>query len=101
MTKLLYPSEGIYEYGQKHIEDAISNLKETCSKSYMCPNDFKYAAYVKNLRNELFGLYKTANSINNRLKRVDNIYERLSEVLLADKKMLDPLNIEERERLIV
>ena len=102
MTKLVYPSEGIYRGCQLSIEKCIGDLLSAVNSiTTSCPSEFNYSNYMNNLRNDLRGYYKSMNNINNVLKRSDSVYERVSDYLESSaSKMIQP-EMSERDRMIV
>lgn len=102
MSKLNYPSDGIYKYCRIDIEACSNNIKKAISNCYLdIPSDFAYRNYLRNLNNTLANYYKEINSINSKIKKVNATYETLSSNLSESVKNMVPTKIKDRDRMII
>lgn len=102
MTKLVYPSEGVYNKCQASLEKCVSELLSAVNSiTTYPPSEFNYREYMVNLRNELRGYYRTMNYINRTLKRSDNVYERVSDYLETSASRMVAPEIKDRDRMII
>lgn len=102
MTKLNYPSEGIYRYCRDDFELCISNLSKVISTCNLdVPANFTYKNYLNNLPSLLNEYYKEIDSINSKLQKSNKNYDNLSDALSTSTNRMESLKIKERDRMII
>lgn len=100
MTKLVYPDDGIKIYVQNNLDSAIENLKSATYNSLYVPNNFRYATYINNLKNNLNSYKNEINSINDEIKSIELNYIICSNTIKNNNKLLETKLKKKRDRLI-
>lgn len=102
MTKLVYPTNGIYKKCQSELKSCANNLSRAVSNcSLNIPSDFNYKNYLRNLDNTLSKYYNEIVSIDADLKKSDTNYENLESYLIDNIKGTTVVEIKERDRMII
>lgn len=102
MSKLVYPSDGIYKYCKNNIEACSSNLSNAISDcSFDIPSDFTYKSYLSELASVLSEYQKEINSINLKLQKSNNRFETLESDLINNTQKMVTAKIKERDRMII
>lgn len=104
MTKLVYPTNGVYNSCRSSVEATSRNLSRAvsyCSFSVPYTFNYTYRNYLYRLRNILNGYYKEINSIGYRVKYSDNNFETLENDLENSTKKMVSVKIKDRDRMIV
>lgn len=101
MSKIIYPSDGIYHYCRNHIDACTSNLiKSKSACNFDIPTNFKYRNYLINLAGLLSNYQRKLDDIDSTLQRIDKRYEDLSLDLTQGAKNIETPKIIERDRMI-
>lgn len=102
MSRLIYPSGGIYNHCSSNISGCSNHLSHAVSNSSLdIPEDFTYRSYLYSLGNTLNSYLQEINSINIKLKRTNDNFETLSNDLEDQAHKLITTSIKERNRMIV
>ena len=101
MSKLLYPSDGIYKYCKDYAESCASNLSKAIADCNLdVPSKFTFKSYLDGLDNTLETYYTEINSINSKLEMINSNYQTLSSDLKEGTQRMVTGKIKERERMI-
>ncbi len=102
MSKLEYPSEGIYGYCKDHLDSCTSDLSRAISScNFDVPSGFQYYNYLNGLDNVIGDYYKEINSISSKMLKTHNNYEMLASDLEASIKKKNISKIKDRDRVIL
>lgn len=102
MSKMIYPSDGIYNYCSHSVESCRSNLQNAIINSmFDIPDDFSYRLYLNRLSDTLRNYQREINDIGLKIRNTSNKYEQLSNYLEDGVKRMDSPKIIERDRMIV
>ena len=101
MTKLKYPSNGIYYSCRGDLSSCSSMLTSACnSASFTIPSSFIYKTYMTNLK-DVLNSYKTEmNNISDTLNKISKSYEDAEVDMTTKAKSLSNMTVKKRERLI-
>ena len=103
MTKLKYPSSGIYSSCKPHVTDSGEQLRSAAdkSKSLDVPSDFGYRNYLMNdLYGILDGYHQEVESIGEKIKVTNPRFSELSENLEKKAKSISITTIKDRVRMV-
>ena len=101
MTRLKYPTNGLYKGLKTNMDNSLSMLSKACDTcDYSTPSNFKYKNYLNNLSTLLNNYKKEMSSIVSAIKKIDNNYEELDTELYNKAKALGNYEVENRERLV-
>lgn len=102
MSKLIYPSDGIYKYCRNYIDACSNNLSNAVNNCNLdVPSGFSYKNYLSSLSSELNDFYREINSIDSKLQKSNNNYDNLASDLSLTTKRMSILKIKDRDRMIV
>lgn len=102
MSKISYPSDGIYKYSKTKIETCSNDLYNAMSYcDFDIPYDFVYKNYLNGLSNDINNYYKEVNNINDILRSTDNNYSDLENDLSFEVSKLKSIQIKDRDRMII
>lgn len=101
MTKLSYPSDGIYKYTRSHTENVARDLQRAVSSCILnIPNNFTYRKYLLSLRDTLNSYYKEISSIDDKLNKTNTNFENVAINLTKGVTDITIKKITERDRMI-
>lgn len=102
MTKLSYPTTGIYNYYSSNIENCTRYLAQALSNSvFNIPSEFVYKQRLSNLDNVISGYCKEIGEIGTKLKYSNDNFESLSDDLVNAVEKMTISKVKERERMII
>ncbi len=101
MTKLVFPSNGIYPICKNSIQGCardLFNAIENCN--YTIPSGFPHENYLRGLSGELNGYRTEVKNIGAKLKRTDRNFDNLSDNLTTNASKITTTKITKRDRMI-
>lgn len=102
MSKLYYPSEGIYKYCRNDIEAGSNNLNNAYNNCNLdVPSDFSYKNYLDSLDSTIKSYCNELNNISSKLERTNSNYDNLESDLSSKAQKMVSVKIKDRERMIV
>ena len=101
MTKLKYPSNGIYSVVNVESNDCLTHLNNALANTdYSVPNNFSYKSYMKELKSTLKDFSKEMNKIITKLSNTTTTFEETELDMIAKAKTIKGYKVIERDRMI-
>lgn len=100
MSKIKYPSEGIYYISRDLIDKSKTCLNANLNVSFDVPSDFSYRSYILKLNTISSNFYKELVSIEKAIYDSNRRFSNLSEDLSNSINKMVVTKIDARERMI-
>lgn len=102
MTKLYFPSGGIYRSSKSDIDNCLNDLSRAISNAtFDIPAGFSYSGDLRSLSSTLNNYYQELKSIDYRLQNTNNNFNILEDDLEMSAKKMEAVKIKERDRMII
>lgn len=102
MTKLVYPVEGIYNSSASLIDSCAKKIwTASVGCDFDIPSDFSHRGYLQGLGSLLSGYVSKTRTIESKIQKSNNYYEKLENDLHLDVKNMEVMKLEYRDRMIV
>lgn len=102
MTKLSYPSDGVYRYCKNNLISCHDNLQSArWNCNFDIPYGFRYRNYLFNLNYELGQYINTINDLDDKIRKINDNFEELETDMSNDVNKLPSVKIKDRDRMIV
>lgn len=102
MSKLSYPSDGIYNSTKLYTNACYNQLNKAFSYSKLdIPTDFEYHNYLSTLSSQINSFRNEISDIDNKLRSTTKRFQTLSDNLSEQVNNLDFKDIKIRDRMII
>lgn len=102
MSKLVYPSSGIYPRCKGNIAGCIEELSSAIANcDYTVPSGFPHREYLYSLDGTLNNCLAEIKEIESKLKNTDSSFNNLSNSLTANASKISIEKVNKRDRMII
>ena len=102
MTRLKYPTNGIYNTVKSELDDCIQALNSASSNSNnTIPIKFTYKGYLNSLESTLRDYLKEINEIKSKIKATSKTFEDLELDMTEKSNVIGDYKVIERDRMII